>query len=821
MLEKLHKEISGNVEKDKQLQKEANQAPEGPDYGSAKFWRNKAAATEKIFKKKFWEDAKEAWAEYTLGENSEEGASEAGTGQRQETDKIFPIFWSSIKTLVPAYYSKRPIPIAPIRYGIRDQEARTGSKLIERLAVYGLETTPFDQVVRDSTVELIVSDVVTTRVMLEGDKKTRQVPIIQNPQAPDQYFLQDGKPYTGKNIGQDETGAWFGEEEYYENLKCYPMALSYDDVMWTPEASCYDEIDEMYYRFSYPEHEAYKMFPEADRDELRSAMKIYSKNQDKDSSNGQTHKPEPDEKSELFLHGWEIWHKPTKTIRFVCPDYRQSDKLLKETPDTYYLRKFFPSPCPIIGTKQRKSLFGVPSYKYVQSMCENMHTLAVRIFKLSKSIRRRFVADKEAETDLHSLISEADESEYIFIKGLMDLVQKGGIANVIQALPVGELAQSLVELSNLHEKYKAEFNEIFGIPDVLRGSSDPLEGYKTQEIKSFAATNRFRDQMNQIAGLARDTLEILIDLKLGAHTYDELMRICAAKYLDPADQQRLPQAYQLITNDLDRLIRIDFETDSTSYVNEQIEQQNRNVAIKTVTEGLAALNGMPPMQQAVGFKAIQSALAGMRLGKDFMDEIDQLMNDMVEAAKKPQQPPPDYQRMLIELQQQQQQIDMMVKSRELDQKEMKMATDSQIDKLELQIKQRETQIKEFLAGVSKQEADMNAQFEAQRLVLDEVTSQFMMAMEANKLSLERFTALNQALEQQREEARLAKNAQLEMVRTAADIKTQLQPVINIPEQKPAEINLVIPPRKKRRKTVTPIDDGMGGVKYDIEEHEED
>lgn len=813
---------------------EAEAATEsGPNYESVRFWLDRTRETEKIFKKRIWNAAKKAWAEYEIGENgNDDEASEAGTGQKVKLAKLFPIYWSSIKTIVPAYWSKEPIPIAPIRYGLTDGAARTGSKLMERLGVHTLETTPFDQVMRDATLELVISDYTGTRVMLEGEKVKNQVPITPKPveQAPGpdgqplpmtpeqqeaaEFLMGDGQPYTGEMVGQDEGGAWYGEQEAWSNLKCYPMALSYDDWMWTPEASCKDEIDEMWFRFCYGEDEAYQMFPNIDRDDLKACMKAYARGDKKDSAK----KDSSDGNQSLFLHGWEIWHKKSGNVIHLCPDYK--DDFLDKKPETYGLRDFFPATCPVVGTKQRKTLFGIPTYRYVANMCEQMHEVAMRVYSLSQSIRRRMIVDKEAEGDLHTLISDADESEYIFVKGLMDIVEKGGIQNVIMTLPVGDLANSIIELSNLFEKYKQEFYEIFGVPDILRGASDPLETAKAQEIKSFAASNRFRDQMNQIAKLGRDTLEMLIDLKLGAYADnpDYIFKITGANFMEPHDKEKLGPALQLLMDDEERIVRVDFETDSTSYVNEHITQQNRNVAIKTVTEGLKALNGAPPTQMAIGFKAIQSALAGMRLGKDYMDEIDELMQQMMEQAKQPQEPPPDYQRMLIEMEGQKTQMQNMAKMRELDLKEQKQFSDDQKNRVEVALKARETDIKEFKVLIEKEREEAKTRFEQMRLAIEDVTSRFAMAMEKNRFAVEEFKVMMDVLESQKEEARLAKDAQMQIVKAASEIINKAPHVVQLEPAPPAQIELKLPekPRGKRR-MVSPIEDGMGGIKYLVEE----
>lgn len=391
-----------------------NKAPGKRNFNSPKYWCDKIRSYEEIFKKRFWNAAEEAWCEYDLGSRKSEGRMES-TGEKVEYAKFFPIFWSSIKTIKPAYYSKTPEPIAPVRYGINDPVARTGSIIMERLGRHTLEVQPFDEVMESSVMELLLSDVAANRVILEGERE--QIPLVKGEDG--NLYLEDGSVYEGEKIGEDEEGAVFGEGGYTEK-ECHLVSLAFGDFMWTPEATCESEIEEEMFRFCYREDEAYEMFPDIDPDVLKGGMRVYS---DKDAVSSHRAIKEKAEGKELFLHGWECWNEEDKKIYFVSPDVKTH--ILKVSPDTYKLRKFFPATCPIVGTKQRKSLFGVPSIRYLKPLIENLHDITCRIFNLSDSVRRRFIVDASVEKQFRELIEDANEDEYIFIKNMVEIVEKG------------------------------------------------------------------------------------------------------------------------------------------------------------------------------------------------------------------------------------------------------------------------------------------------------------------------------------------------------------------------------------------------------------
>jgi hypothetical protein len=349
------------------------------------------------------------------------------------------------------------------------------------------------------------------------------------------------------------------------------------------------------------------------------------------------------------------------------------------------------------------------------------------------------------------------------------------------------LAQALLELSNLFEKYKAEFYEIYGIPDVVRGMGDPLETAKAQEIKSFSASNRFRDQMNQIAGLARDLLEMLVDLKLGAYPPEYILKICGAQYLEKADQDRLPQAYALISDDQERIIRLDIETDSTSYINEQIEQANRNVAIQTVTQGIKALQGLPPQAVAVGFKTIQAALGGLRMGKDFMDEIDTLMQQMITEAQQPPPPPPDVEMLKVQQKGQEIEIKAMSERQKMMQKEKELLLEAQAKRYELQQKDAHLALQSHKVELDAVNENTKRQLDAIRVQLEEMSTNVSSQIEVALLKIREFESKVNATETMMEEVRLAQDSKVALARTVGDIAAQQS-------QPPAEVNVILPPK---------------------------
>lgn len=707
-------------------------------YGSCLFWHRWIDHAKRNAKKELWADAAEAWSEYELGAYNK--TTIEGTGE-QPRFNVYPLWWSSIKTLQPAYYSRTPVPVGHVRFNLNDPVARTGAQIAERLAAYGLETSPFDVVMQDVVMDFLVSDWGITRVHLEGEEKERERRIALQQSGEDEYREEGAsEAYLGE-VMRDAEGFFYNTmEKYTENNRCYPVHVPYDEVLMTPAAKCWEEVDEIAYRFCYSKAEAMAMFPDIPEEELP----LRTRGQKKDPYEYE----EEDEDKQLkeeFVEGWEIWHKPTKRVRWVSMDYHKG--LLKEVDDPYKLKGFFPSPPPLIGTKRRKKMYGRPAFQYLKPLLAETHECMERVFKLFKAVRRRAIVDASLREDFEPLIAELDESEYLFVQGMQGIIERGGLANLIQQLPVGELSGALAELANLLAMFENKFNELFGLPDIMRGVSDPLETAKAQEIKSFSASNRFRFQMNQVAEHARCVLELLVDLKLNAYPTEHLARICGYQFLDQEDQIRFLPALQMIRDDMERCIRVDIETDSTSYINEAMDQANRNAVIQTVNGGLEAVSQMPPPLMALGLKTVLYALSGMRKGKDLHDEVQDDMAKLIQQALQPPEgpPPPDYDAMKLQLEQ-----------AKLEQKNSELQFKAMMQQSELQLRAQKQQ-------ADAQLAQLKLQLESQAQGFYEWTEQLRLNLEQQGMNIQEYKARIQGTESMLEEKRLADEVQVNAI----------------------------------------------------------
>lgn len=716
---------------------------------SADFWKRWIKAAKKAAET-HWINARDAWAEY----EKKPFASDT----KREADRCYPIYWSSCKVLEPAYYSRTPKITTRRRFDIKDEIAMTGSLIAERLGQYLIDCSEFDAVMQAAVQDFIHADKTTVQLLYQQDetKTEERVPLV--PQG-EEFFDEAGAAY-GEEVFQDATG-YFGKRINATpvNQRITVGSLPFDEVLHTPDAKSEAEVREKAYQFYMTREEAEKRFP---------GKEIAWKNK-KDGGKSVDEiggEERVEEAIGEYVKGWECWSKPNRKVYWISDQYTEG--FLDEKPDPYHLRDFFPSPPFIIGSKPSKNLYPTPAYIQLLEQIDELHTASARIRRLIKAIRRRALV--AGDVVLCDLLENADETEFVAAEQLLQKVlEKGGVDQLIFYIPVGELVTAITELITLKDRFKVEFDEFFGIPPVLKGLQPANEQTALESrVTAAGADDRFKWQKKQIQQMARDAIEMMVDLALGVFPDEKIQEYTGYNYMSPEDQQRFPAALAMLRNDAARMIRLEIESDSMSFVDEQLRAQQVNAAVQTMTAGLKEVSQMmeiSPQAAAVGLQALLLSLDTMPAGKDFHDEVKQTVQALIDEAKKPKEPPPpppDYEAMKIQVQQ-----------AKVDADNMKAQMGMQAQMRDLDRKDYELQLK---AGTDQAKVQLD-QYKAQ---LEQVMQDFMMQLESQRVQLEQFKAQVQARESEMEEIRLAREVDVKAYQAAADSAKQTEPESAVP-----------------------------------------
>jgi hypothetical protein len=612
-----------------------------------KFWQKWIAAS-KYSTRRHWDLTRDSWREFDGGtentyfdkENRNADISLAGDTER------YPIFWSRVMTVASAYYSRTPETYARRVFGSNDDLSMAMSMIMDRLGQFLIRNSGYDSAMKAAVFELINGDKTTVQVCYEHQektvKKTRAAKKMSKEDGSEEYVdAETEKPVTAEVLFEPSAGYMYDTEESeidQRAIKCKPVI--YDRVLHTPTATMPEEIEDQAYYFYLTKEEAIKQFGDKSvnswPDKVWKSVRSYEKErQERDSQD----KPN----AEKFIEGWEIWSKVTKKVYFYCPDMPDSF-MCEPKEDPYKLKCFFPSPRFVITTKPAKSLYPTPVYTRLKPTIQMLHIMYGRVFNLIDAVRRRAIVDGTSD-ELAALLNDLGDTEFIAVQNMQSLVEKGGLDSMVWYLPVGELVSAIGELNQQDDKFKENIDEWFGTPAILQGTGDPIETATAQEIKVSAAHDRFKNIKNAFAEMARETLEMMIDLALEVWPPDYIYKVTGWKYEGEEQQLRFEPALQALKNDTERVVRIELDTDTTSYIGEQIRQQQRTAVVQTLTKGLQEVSGMiqtSPSMGALAMKIMVESLANMPGGPMFIDETRRAMQEEIEKMNQPPPPaPPD------------------------------------------------------------------------------------------------------------------------------------------------------------------------------------
>lgn len=712
-----------------------------------------------------WQDSRRAYDEYELGEREE------NTKLDDTVERVYPIYWASSKVLEPAYYARTPNPYVKRRFDISDPDSIGKSVISKRLAEWLQEDTEFDDTMVASVLDFINADKCTTQAIYEAEIE-----------------------------GEEGQQIVSGQRILFK-------AVPFDEIIHSPKAKSFSEISEMAYYFCLSEVEAEKRFGDVVDRLPAEAWQT--------SSGGDPEDHDESQKNDLpgkYIEGWECWSKVTKKMYLVCPKYSQ-DFLAPPKEDPYKLKGFFPSPPFRIGSRKRKSLYPTPIYVRLFPTIKQLHQQYRKVFDLVDGIRRRALVDGSV-AEVVELLNAGDQ-EFVAVQNLQEMVEKGILANLIYYLPVQELVQAIVELNSLEDRFKNTFYEWFGVPDILRGATDPIETAAAQEMKQGAAHDRFEYQKKQIRGLAKDSLEMLLDLALGVFTDDKIASIVGYKYMPPEAQQKFPLWLAELRNDQERMISIDFETDATSFTDRNAEQIKRNTIGQIVTNGLTQVSGMIKGGDVglaqVAMETVLLVLDGVDGGREFEERIRGALEKIAQAAANPPQPPPpppDYEGMKIQLQQE----EVQMKREQIQFQMQKEQNDLMREQQAFQLQLQQIQSKSAEVSAQIQLSYEKLRLESEKLAADAASQEVQTAitaaaaqskdlLEKQWLDIERFRVTMEEREKMVEEQRLA----IEMMQ-----KEQ-------PKQELPQINIQVDAAKPGKKVGRIIRDAMGNATVEVEE----
>jgi len=382
------------------------------------------------------------------------GGSRAMLDSYSWQDAKLDLFWASFEILKPAVYARPPVPaVAPL---FKDNKPlhTTTAELLERVALSTFARTGIDDVMCEVRDDLIFSG--------------RGVMWLR-------YDTDDGQQVCVEHLDRTDF--------------LHEPARKWSEVGWVARRAWMTR-KEMRARFRKTSGDAYQ----------DAKFKLRREDESNAESQSLTKK----------AGVWEVWHKADGKVYWVSEGV---DKLLDSDTPEVKLSGFFPCPRPAYGTLRRRALVPVPDWERYAIHFRKISDLTGRIYLLLDSVKMKGLipAGGDVGDAVEQLIASDDDKLLIPVPGAALLAQ-GAAGDFVQWLPLDMIATAITGLIQARQQLIADFYELSGISDIMRGATEAEETLGAQQLKTQYGSVRVRCKIDELQRVAAEAVKIAAEI---------------------------------------------------------------------------------------------------------------------------------------------------------------------------------------------------------------------------------------------------------------------------------------------------------------------
>lgn len=435
---------------------------------------------------------------------------------REEAVTRFNVLWANVQTRLPALYARDPKPEVERRFKDRDPVGRVTSEVLERSLDYTIRhCNPFGRIIRQAVLDYELPG--------RGTVWVRYVPHFHKPE-----LVPDDQPDNQEVKGEGHQVTDDADDEVKENDRLSYEETLVDYVAWEDYGHTYarteEEIRGKWRRVFLSRDELAERFGLSET-QLNAIPMEWSPKTLNDT------KLRPEQKKAIV---YEIWDRQERKVLWLVKNYPET---LDEIDDPLHLENFFPCPPCLYANLTPDELIPVPNFTYYQDQASEIDELSTRIAAIGKALKVAGVRDTSAE-GLDRLLSEGVENQLIPVDGWIALKEKGGLAGVMELLPLKEIAEALGYLREQRQQLIDDIYQITGLSDIIRGLSDPNETATAQQIKGQFSVLRISDAQTEVQRFCRDVIRICAEI-IASYDLNTLKQISGVKLLTNAEKEQI------------------------------------------------------------------------------------------------------------------------------------------------------------------------------------------------------------------------------------------------------------------------------------------
>lgn len=565
---------------------------------SAGKWLEHVETYERAFEK--WEKRVEKIIDLYMDKGRE---SAGGTDSSKHN-----ILWSNVQTLTAATYSRVPKPDVSRRFKDQDPVGRVAGTILERALEY--------EVQKYSTYASTLKSVVQDRFL--GGRGTAWVRY-------EPHFKAAGKQQPQDGLGITEDVDEPREELDYECAPC-------DYIHWRDfghvVARTWEEVPAVWRKVYLTREQCNERFGE----EIGRSLPLDASPDDAEKRKAGNQSTTNQSRALIY----EIWDKTTKQAVWIS---KSLNRVIDLKSDPLGLDDFFPCPRPLFSTLGNDSLIPVPDYTVYQDQANSLNLLSGRISGLLKALKVAGGYDASVP-ELARIFTEGTNNTLIPVKNWAAFAEKQGLQGTISIVDLTPIVNALHAAYEAVGQIMQQIYDITGLSDIIRGQTAANETATAQQIKGQYATLRLKVLQDDVARFATEILRIQSQIICKQFAPRTLMEISAANQLPADDQQLIPRAIQLLTqqgpNPI-RMFRIDVAADSLIQIDETQEKQDRMEFLQAISgfiEKVAPIGQMQPALLPMIGELLKFGTRSFKAGKSMEGAIDNAIDGMSK------QPPP-------------------------------------------------------------------------------------------------------------------------------------------------------------------------------------
>jgi hypothetical protein len=460
---------------------------------------------------------------------------------------------------------------------------------------------------------------------------------------------------------------------------------------------------------------------------------------------------------------YEIWDKTKQKAVWLA---KSVGELLDEKPDPLGLEGFWPCAKPLYGTTTSDTLVPVPDFIQYQDQANELDTISDRIDGLIKALKVRGVYNAEFK-ELQRLFTETGNNDLVPVKSFASFAEKGGLKGAMDLVDLSPIAQALSIAFEARENVVQQIYALTGIADIMRGETDAAETATAQGIKARFGAVRLRTTQEDVAIYATELLRLKAQVICGKFSDQTILQMASAEQLQPSDQQLIPQALQMLRNNVMRSFRIEVDADSLVQIDEDAQKKDRVEFLTTVSgflqSAIPAATQNPELAPVL-VEMLKFGVSAFKAGKTLEGMLDNAMEALqkqIQAQEGQPKPPP------IEIQKVQAESQARIQEKQAG-AQMDMQMEQHRTQLESAKLQQEGQIEMLKAHLEQQTAEAEQRYQAQQAAQE--TAMEMQRDEMERQSQERLAQMQAMLEADKAE----RDRQFQMLIAAMNNQVKLE-----------------------------------------------